>query len=193
MNIIELGAIGELVGGVAVIGSLIYVGLEVHQSNQLNRAEAVRSFVRDYGALLRNLGDPQLVDVFRKGMFDFEGLSKAEKTRIHVWLLQNFWISFTNDFVDPRRRNPFTEISDWISTSTFSTPGFSQWWAAAKAALGEASTREYVDHVDRQIQALDEARMARDSSSPSCSSKFLLALRRSGPVTGSDMGAKTWA
>jgi hypothetical protein len=29
MNIMELGAIGELVGGVAVIASLIYVGLQV--------------------------------------------------------------------------------------------------------------------------------------------------------------------
>ena len=33
MDIMELGAIGELVGGVAVIGSLIYVGLQVRQSN----------------------------------------------------------------------------------------------------------------------------------------------------------------
>ncbi len=32
MDIMELGAIGELVGGVAVIGSLLYVGLQVRQS-----------------------------------------------------------------------------------------------------------------------------------------------------------------
>ena len=50
MDIMELGAIGELVGGVAVIGSLLYVGLQVRQSNQLNRAESVRSFVRDHVA-----------------------------------------------------------------------------------------------------------------------------------------------
>ena len=32
MNIMELGAMGELVGGVAVIASLLYVGLQVRQS-----------------------------------------------------------------------------------------------------------------------------------------------------------------
>ena len=32
MNIMELGAVGGLVGGIAVIASLIYVGLQVKQS-----------------------------------------------------------------------------------------------------------------------------------------------------------------
>ncbi len=43
MDILELGAIGELVGGLAVIGSLIFVGLQVRQNNRLTRAEAIRS------------------------------------------------------------------------------------------------------------------------------------------------------
>ena len=41
MDIMELGAIGELVGGVAVIGSLIYVGMQVRQNTQATRAQAV--------------------------------------------------------------------------------------------------------------------------------------------------------
>ena len=35
MEIMELGAIGELVGGVAVIASLLYVGLQVRQNTVL--------------------------------------------------------------------------------------------------------------------------------------------------------------
>ena len=45
MDIMELGAIGELVGGVAVVGSLIYVGLQVRQSNRLAQADAVQAYV----------------------------------------------------------------------------------------------------------------------------------------------------
>ena len=37
MNIMELGAIGELVGGVAVIGSLIYLALQIRQTNDRAR------------------------------------------------------------------------------------------------------------------------------------------------------------
>ena len=41
MDIMELGAIGELVGGVAVIGSLLYVGLQVRQNSNWLRASVV--------------------------------------------------------------------------------------------------------------------------------------------------------
>ena len=34
MDIMELGAIGELVGGVAVVGPLLFVGFQVRQSNE---------------------------------------------------------------------------------------------------------------------------------------------------------------
>jgi hypothetical protein len=43
MDIMELAAIGELVGGVAVIASLVYVGLQVRHSAQVTQAHAVSS------------------------------------------------------------------------------------------------------------------------------------------------------
>ncbi len=44
MNIMELGAIGELVGGVAVIVSLIYVGLQVRHNTAAIRAGSAQAF-----------------------------------------------------------------------------------------------------------------------------------------------------
>ncbi len=45
MDILELGAIGELVGGVAVVGSLISVGLQVRPSNRLAQLEALQAYM----------------------------------------------------------------------------------------------------------------------------------------------------
>ena len=42
MDIMELGAIGELVGGVAVVASLIFVGVQVRQN-----ARSVRHAAQD--------------------------------------------------------------------------------------------------------------------------------------------------
>ena len=47
MDIMELGAIGELVGGVAVIVSLIYVGLQVRQANKAGSRESYRTWVSE--------------------------------------------------------------------------------------------------------------------------------------------------
>ena len=43
MDIMELGAIGELVGGVPVIGSLLYVGLQVRENtlSQLGKTASI--------------------------------------------------------------------------------------------------------------------------------------------------------
>ena len=46
MNILELGAIGELVGGVAVIGSLIFVGFQLRQATAAQRGAAVDALRR---------------------------------------------------------------------------------------------------------------------------------------------------
>ena len=147
MDIMELGAIGELVGGLAVIGSLIYVGMQVRQSNQLNRAESVRSFVRDHVALLREAGDPAFTDVLRRASVDFDGLSKTDQTRVHVWLLSQCWLSFGNNLVDPQRKSPFTSISDGVTAHLVRAPGFSQWWNTSKPLIG-ALAQEYVDRID---------------------------------------------
>ncbi len=40
MDILELGAIGELVGGVAVIGSLLYVGIQIRQNTRVVQSTA---------------------------------------------------------------------------------------------------------------------------------------------------------
>ena len=40
MDIMELGAIGELVGGVAVVASLVFVGFQVRQGNGLAKGAA---------------------------------------------------------------------------------------------------------------------------------------------------------
>ena len=158
MDILELGAIGELVGGVAVVGSLIYVGFQVRQSNQLNPAEAVRSFVRDHVALLQEIvGDRELTDVFRKGSADFAGLPRTDQTRVHLWLLAQFWLSFGNNLVDPRRKNPFTSISDQVTAHILRTKGFSQWWRTFKPVLAAVGP-QYVDRIDdlsRSSQLLD--------------------------------------
>ncbi len=42
MDIMELGAIGELVGGVAVVASLLYVALQIRHANRIAEDDASR-------------------------------------------------------------------------------------------------------------------------------------------------------
>ena len=59
MDIMELGAIGELVGGAAVLVTLIYLALQVRNSAQEQRVSSMREATRELGSIVRELGDTE--------------------------------------------------------------------------------------------------------------------------------------
>ncbi len=55
MNWTAIGAIGELVGGVAVIGTLVYLAMQIRQNTKMN-ASAIRQSFYDYTTRLPQSG-----------------------------------------------------------------------------------------------------------------------------------------
>ena len=150
MTIAELGAIGELVGGVAVVGSLLFVGLQVRQSNKISRAESLRAFVRDYNGILYRLGENE--GLVRKGMADFRGLSKSEQTRLHVLFASNFFLGWGDSIIDPGRVDDFAGLVDSSLGFVVATPGMSQWWRHFRSGMVGLAD-DYVDRIDRSAGA----------------------------------------
>ncbi len=68
MNIMELGAIGELVGGVAVIVSLIFVGLQIRSNTYTTAAASQNAWVSDYNSMLMSIRSDPAWQAFRKSM-----------------------------------------------------------------------------------------------------------------------------
>lgn len=99
MDIMQLGAIGELVGGVAVIGSLLFVDVQIRQSNQQSREMAMRDlslqFDRWSEMILRN---PDLREVWRRATNDAtlhnlrnpSGLSADDAASLSILLYRAF-------------------------------------------------------------------------------------------------------
>ncbi len=153
MDIMELGAIGELVGGVAVIASLIYVGLQVRQGNQINRAESARAIVRDYNNFLYKLVDN--VDIWRRGSVDFESLSGEEQSKLHWLLMSQFFVGLGDSIATPDRRDPLARFIDGaISRVLLGLPGFRSWWTTFKRAP-EQVTPEYTTYLESLADQYD--------------------------------------
>jgi len=86
MNIMELGAIGELVGGVAVIASLIYVGIQVRQNTSAIRADSAQGFADSInGAILKVAGGGESARCLRLAFENSEAMTDDEKiTADHI-------------------------------------------------------------------------------------------------------------
>ena len=70
MTVLEWGAIGELIGGIAIIVSLVYVGYQVRQNTTAVRSATAQAVHDNYAAWYINLSnDADLNRLVIKGLF----------------------------------------------------------------------------------------------------------------------------
>jgi len=128
MTIQDWGAIGELVGGVAVIVTLIYLALQVRQNTrQFSRnveSTQLAAFERsvESGDRLRELFllHPDLLALLLKGYDSYKELDKSEKIRFGM-LLRNIFSAAQGAYVrqlsvehDPRSFEGIGRVIDEI-------------------------------------------------------------------------------
>ncbi len=155
MDIVELGAVGELVGGAAVLLTLIYLARQIRQTNVNDRAESHRAF---FHHLNHQVHDPLLVPetsrLLRRANADFLGLEGDDHLVAHgYWqamtLLgqQAYLLKAMGQFDEP-----IADTVNRVVLSVMKVPGVAQWWERAQANL----TPEYVAY----LRALDSAELA---------------------------------
>jgi hypothetical protein len=92
MNLSDLAAIGSFVSGIAVLVSLIYLGLQSRQSALAQRATAhqsIQGFMRQHQRMLME-GD--LASIFLRGLAAGVDMTEVELTQFHAMVRD--WLSF---------------------------------------------------------------------------------------------------
>ena len=90
MTIFELGALGEFVGGIAVIVTLIYLALQIRRHKQAIVSAAVSASVQEFNHLAAMLAaDPELAEVMERGHAQPESLNDIEQ-RQYTWMSRCF-------------------------------------------------------------------------------------------------------
>ena len=83
MSLEEIYFIGEIIAAAAVIGSLVYVDMQLRQNTLTIRVAAGQAHVDAYDTLLQRITDhPDMVDLWVRAAADFNALSPAEQTRV---------------------------------------------------------------------------------------------------------------
>ena len=161
MNWEAIGAIGEVVGASAVFISLLYLALQIRssrRSDQITAAAGAASTAHDWiGQILR---DETLYDLYRRGLTDYESLSRFEKGRYSLILFQFFrsaetgWAQMQMGVVDPGYWAGVEATLSYI----FRTPGGIRFLAknsgffrtdfcvAVQKILAEADSKENIGH-----------------------------------------------
>ena len=82
MNWDAIGAIGETVGALAVVVSLIYVALQLRSQNKEARISAQQQIAEAFRSVISVGNDPRIADLVVKAMDETEKLTDSERFQL---------------------------------------------------------------------------------------------------------------
>jgi hypothetical protein len=91
MKLQQWGLAAEVVSAIAVVLSLIFVGLQVKQNSDAQTQTGTQAVITEYNNGVRALSmDPELVCIYLRGAHDYLSLSGAERVRFSSFFLSMF-------------------------------------------------------------------------------------------------------
>ncbi len=131
MDIIELGAIGELVGGVAVLVTLAYLATQVRQNTSVIRASASQSFLDSINQVCETVaGDVEQARVWRLAMEDPGALTEDERYSAD-WMCLMAFHSFENAMIQHEMGSLDRQTTAMIQNrirKALTIPYYQEWW-----------------------------------------------------------------
>lgn len=115
MSIAELGSLGEIIGSIAVLITLIILVFQVRAARIELSSQMTREIKRDNNATWHQLLQrPDLVSIHIRGQRDHDSLSEDERLTWTIWLFT--WINQTEDAWMARHRG-FPNL-EWVDVYT---------------------------------------------------------------------------
>jgi hypothetical protein len=149
LELSELADLGEFLGGIFVVLSLVYLAMQIRQNTQSNRTENFARGLERISEMQAALSrDPDLASLHARGVADVSSLTPVERIRFTWWFAEAFG-AFEFLFHQSRADAIPDEIWErWSKTIAWwiSYPGVQAWWAANPAPFSGSFTR-FVDDL----------------------------------------------
>ncbi len=148
MTLQDLGGIGEFIGGIAVVISLVYLAVQIRQNTKSVRTstyQAILDSSRSDTELL--LVHPHLERVYRVGRRNPEKLNDDERPLFRM-LVAQLLLSSESLFLQHQQGaidSDYWQRRQQTLRGLLSQPGVRQWWAA------RGTPREYYDPGFREL------------------------------------------
>ena len=147
MNWEAIGAVGELVGAIAVIATLIYLAIQIKNGARAVRSSAVTDATTALQAFYQELGtNQQTSELYLKGMTNYDSLSEQAQLQ-WLMLMHSAFIGFQRGFYLSQEGTLDNALRDSIATGIIATshlPGLQAYWRQRKAFFQP----EFVDWVE---------------------------------------------
>lgn len=150
MTLLEWGALGELIGGIAIIVSLIYVGAQIKQNTKATMIATSQDFIHMHSELVSPISDrKEFRDIYWRGLQGLSNLKGSESAAFIAWIIQTFrawesyWFQWQEGVFDDRLwRGWQAQFCD-----LFIHVGAQEAWSLRRHQL----SKEFQEYVDQHV------------------------------------------
>lgn len=157
----------ELLAAIAVVISLIFVGVEIGQNSQINIENSTQQILSEQRAIIRTFSeDVTFACLYVRGTNDYMNLSASEKARFSAYMSSFFGVAEDMHILMMRNR---IEPEVWQGqerrmADAFELRGIKEWYATRRHWFSDSFQR-YVDDLESQYPLNDDVIY----SDPNCS------------------------
>lgn len=138
MSIEALGNIGDFLGGIGVIVTLIYLAIQIRHNTIATRTDSYQAVITSASNWSREMSlNAEIADILMRGGRDYEALESLERMRYNL-AISSFFRNMEN--LHSKYRNGAVDEDVWLGwanrTHTFViAPGTKQWWSHNASAF----------------------------------------------------------
>jgi len=145
----------QVIAAVALVGSLLFVGVQLRLSRKMERASAQREIlvrVADWHRMVYR-GDNSAYDTYLAGLRDYDNAPAL--TQMHLEKCLSEYVFICESALNMRKDGFFSE-GTWIgieeaTLGMLTTRGGAQWWRYGREYIG----KEIVDHIDARLKDIE--------------------------------------
>jgi hypothetical protein len=160
MNLGDFSSVANLASNLAVLVSLLFLGLQVRQGNRNQRSLMQQGRSGRNVELLARLSEPNLAKLMSRAAGN-EELTDAEYYQLYGYMTSVFW-SYEDCFL--QFRAGMLDAQSWSSDNAtlkrlLANPVYRAVWKAARSALGD-DYRSFVDGLASESRSSAQINMA---------------------------------
>jgi len=156
MTLTQLANVGELVGGIAVVASLIYLALQIRQNTKSVRSATLHHNTDLWTSIFFRLAEPELARAYVAGMSGQPDIKPFHFTQF-FFICRAMFLAFENQYYQKRQGvldvDTYAGYERSIATQFVAFRGFRSWWRQNRSVFSPA----FVEHIDSLIAKIPEA------------------------------------
>jgi len=153
----DLGNLGDFVGGLAVIATLLYLAVQIRQNTRILQTSAEQR--ADPIAAIANIAQsPANAAVYHKGLGDPDDLSAEERTHFYLLMASSFYVLYQG-YRAQQLGTQSKETWKWQARALHfyaSQPGVRTWWSHQGNGLFEPES-DFWRLVDSEMRKYEVA------------------------------------